>query len=209
MPNVDQLTLANDVFHRLERHGSQHRPASQLVASAAIQVGFVRLAMGIARWSQESNGHNEIQQRLSNEQFDVIMLAPIDFSSRAAMTSMDLCAAAAYRLSGVQPLPNDRESDVNHLQFEVQRGRVTLRPSIRSWMNQLVASSQWQLLSLVRTVVTHRAVEGHSYLGSGPPSTELVLDGIEYDNVTLTSKQAKFVELQFAGYVKAVLSDFP
>ncbi len=39
-----------------------------------------------------------MQERLSNEQFNILMLAPVDYASRTAMTCLDLCAAAAYRL---------------------------------------------------------------------------------------------------------------
>jgi hypothetical protein len=174
-----------------------------------MQVGFVRLATGIARWSQEPNGHNEIQHRVSNEQFDVIMLAPVDFASRGAVTSIDLCAAAAYRLSGAQPLPRGRESDIDHLLSQVKKNRIDLPPSLGEWMGRLVASPQWQLLKLVRTAVTHRAIEGRSYIGSGPPSTELLIDGKGHDNFMLASVHAQFAEIQFVDYVKAVLSDFP
>jgi hypothetical protein len=103
MPNVKQLTLANEVFHRLMQYGAQHEQATELVASAAFQVGFVRIAAGMARWSREPNGHNEMQMRLSDEQFDVLMLAPVDAAARSAVTCMDLCAAAAYRLTGADP----------------------------------------------------------------------------------------------------------
>jgi hypothetical protein len=48
MSNVKQLTLANEVFHRLMRHGTQHEMATRLVASAAFQVGFARMAAGMA-----------------------------------------------------------------------------------------------------------------------------------------------------------------
>jgi hypothetical protein len=124
MPNVKQITLANEMFHRLMQYGTQHEPATQLVASAAFQVGFARIAAGMAKWSREPNGHSEMQLRLSDEQFDVLMLAPVDAAARSAVSCMDLCAAAAYRLTGAVVLPNGQDSDVQRLRESVKKKKV-------------------------------------------------------------------------------------
>lgn len=129
MPNINQLTLANEVFRRLIRHGGQHEMATRLVSSAAFQVGFARIAAGMARWSRETNGHGEMQMRLSDEQFDVLMLAPIDTAARTTVTCMDLCAAAVYRLAGAAERRYGQESDVQHLLKGVEQERVTLAVS--------------------------------------------------------------------------------
>lgn len=209
MPNVQQLALANEVFHRLMRYGTQHEMATRLVASAAFQVGFARMAAGMAIWSREPDGHGQMQARLSDEQFDVLMLAPVDAAARTAMTSMDLCAAASYRLTGTAALPRGRESDVQHLLRSVQQNRIILAPSQDAWLRAVVGSANWQLLEKARTVVTHRDIESLSTLGVGPAVTNLVIDGIPYDNIDLSRRFAQLAEIQFNAFTSSVLRDFP
>jgi hypothetical protein len=203
-----QITLANEVFHRLAQSGAQHDMATHLVASAAFQVGFARIATGMARWSRESSGHTEMQGRLSDEQFDVLMLAPVDSAARTAMTCMDLCAAASYRLSGAART-GGWESDVQDLLQRINRGTLTLAASQDVWLHALDRSPDWQLLKKARTAVTHRAISGLSALGSGPPVTSLVIDGQPHDNVDLSRRFAELAETYFENFTAAVLSDLP
>jgi hypothetical protein len=175
MSNVKQITLANGVFDRLMQHGAQHEPATQLIASAAFQVGFARIAAGMARWSRETHGHSEIQARLSDEQFDVLMLAPVDAAARSAVSCVDLCAAAAYRLTGAAAQSKDQEADIQRLRESIKNRKVTLGSSQAAWLYALIGSAEWQLVMKVRTVVTHHAIKGLSVLGAGPAIEELPL----------------------------------
>jgi hypothetical protein len=209
MANVKQLTLANEVFHRLIQYGTQHEMETRLVASAAFQVGFTRIAAGIASWSRESHGHGEIQARLSDEQFDVLMLAPVDAAARTAMTCMDLCAAAAYRLTGAVALPRGQESDVQHLLQSIKRKKVNLAVSQNAWLHAPVGNADWQLLGKARTAVTHRAIQSISIVGVAAPVTSLVIDGKSYDNVDLSHRFARLAETGFEDFTAAVLHDFP
>jgi hypothetical protein len=207
MPNVKQLTLANEVFHHLMQLGAQHELAAQLVASAAFQVGFVRIAAGLARWSQEPDGHNEMQARLSDEQFDVLMLAPVDAAARSAVSCMDLCAAAAYRLTGAVPHPPGQESDVQRLRKSIKDKEITLGPSEAAWLRGLIGSAEWQLLMKVRTAVTHHSINGLSLLGAANPITSLIIDGKPYGNIDLCRRFAQLAERQFDNFTSAIISD--
>ncbi len=209
MHSVKQIELANAVFRRLMRYGTQHELATQLVAAAAFQVGFARIAAGMARWSRESNGHNEMQARLSNEQFDVLMLAPVDAAARSAVSCMDLCAAAAYRLTGAVPQPHGQESDIQRLRKSVKDKSASLGSSQDTWLRALVGAADWQLLIKVRTAVTHHAIKSLSILGTVPAVTSLIIDGKPYDNIDLTQRFAELAENQFDGFTAAVLQDFP
>jgi hypothetical protein len=46
MPNVKQLTLAHEVFHRTMRNGAQHEIASRLVASPHFRLDSLGLPQG-------------------------------------------------------------------------------------------------------------------------------------------------------------------
>jgi hypothetical protein len=209
MSDTTQLTLANEVFARLMAEGNQHEASTRLVAGAAFQVGFARIAVGSALWSREPHGHEEMQARLSNEQFDVLMLAPVDAAARTAVTCIDLCAAAAYRLAGGIVSSSGRESDVRHLLGKVERQNIILPASQAVWLRDLADSAEWQLLEKVRNAVTHRAIQSISEVGTNPPVTSLVIDDVKYDNVELSQRCASFAEMQFLAFVVAVLTDFP
>jgi hypothetical protein len=209
MPNVRQLALANEVFNRLSQYGAHHEAATQLVASAAFQVGFARIAAGMARWSREPTGHNEMQARLSDEQFDILMLAPVDAAARSAVSCLDLCAAAAYRLAGAVAQPHGQEADIQRLREGIKYKKVTLSSSQASWLQALVGSADWQLLITVRTVVTHHAIKSLSVVGAHPATTSLVIDGKPRASNDLARRFAQFAETQFDGFVGAVMRDFP
>jgi hypothetical protein len=191
------------------QYGTQHEPATQLVASAAFQVGFARIATGMARWSREPNGHNEMQARLSDEQFDVLMLAPVDAAARSAVSCIDLCAAAAYRLTGAVALPNGQESDVQRLRESVKKKKVTLGSAQAAWLHALIDSTDWQLLMKVRIAVDHHAINSLSLLGSSPAVTSLIIGGKVYDNIDLSGRFAQLAEAQFGSFVSAAMRDFP
>jgi hypothetical protein len=150
-----------------------------------------------------------MQERLSDEQFDVLMLAPVDAAARTSMTCMDLCAAAAYRLTGAPALKRAQESDVHHLLLCIRQKQVNLPISQAAWLHSLVASADWKLLKKARTAVTHRAIEGSSVLGVGPAATSLVIDGRPYDNIGLSRRFAQFAEAHFDAFSAAILRDFP
>ena len=183
--------------------------ATRLIASAAYQVGFARIAAGMASWCRERDGHAEMQACLSDEQFDVLMLAPVDAAARTSMTCMDLCAAAAYRLAGAPVRKHGLESDVQHLLQSIKQRKATLAVSQSAWLHSLVASADWKLLKDARTAVTHWAIEGSSVLGSGSAVTSLVIDGKPYDNIGLSRRFAQLAETYFDDFTAAVLRDFP
>ncbi|WP_280250269.1 hypothetical protein [Nocardia abscessus] len=66
---------------------------------------------------------------MSNQQFDTLSLAPISYAAASAVSCLDACAAAAYRLSvGI----TGREPDLRQLGKAQQRG-AALRPNQRYW----------------------------------------------------------------------------
>src|SRR5947209_18228190 len=109
---------------------------------------FARMAAGMADWSVEPNGHREMQARLSNEQFEILSLAPLDFASRTAKTCLDLCAAAAFRLAGGVP-PKGQESDVGALAKRVREDKIVLSPGQAQWLATAVGAAEWMKLARV------------------------------------------------------------
>lgn len=59
--------MANNVANRLDQFSGETQAASHLIATAAFQIGFVRLAVGMAVWSFEPDGLDEMKRRLAME----------------------------------------------------------------------------------------------------------------------------------------------
>lgn len=208
MSNVRELTRANEVFDRLQARAPGSDEATVLVASAALHLGHARIARGLAAWEQEPKGLEEMQARLSDEQFDVVALAPASFAVRSAVTAVDLCAAAAYRLSGAL-VRNGREADVARLAGAVARSKVTLRAMQASWLDSLKSSSDWAYLLDARHVLTHRLLKGHSAIGGSRSVTHLLIDGRKVAPLELADRVVRFGEREFGSYCDAVLADYP
>lgn len=210
--NIKHREMANNVANRLDQFSGETQAASHLIATAAFQIGFVRLAVGMAVWSFEPDGLEEMKRRLAREQFDVLQLAPIDYASRTALTCLDLCAAAAYRLrkfGADRSLSNGHESDLERLRQAVRDHRVELHPHEERWRSTLMGSDDLRILRLTRAAVTHRSIGSHAWVGSDAPTTKIQIDGALYDGASLTSRFAQLAENQYEAFARAVLADFP
>lgn len=73
--DVRLLTISNTVSDRLKSLPADYEAASALIASAAFQVGFTRIAAGLAQEMAGPKGDTYIHERFAPEQFDVLQLA--------------------------------------------------------------------------------------------------------------------------------------
>lgn len=206
--DVRLLTISNTVSDRLKSLPADYEAASALIASAAFQVGFTRIAAGLAQEMAGPKGDTYIHERFAPEQFDVLQLAPIDFASRTALTCLDLCAAAAYRLRRAGRFDRHGESDLEHLREAIRKNGVQLHEGQERWRQALVGDNKFRLLKLVRDQVTHRALERHTTIGEGPPKTTITIEGKPYDG-TVATLFADFAESQYQAFTTAVLADYP
>ncbi len=166
MANTSRHDLANKVANHLESlpgFNSRHARANHLISSAMFQVGFARIALGLARWSHDADGLSEMSEKLADEQFDVLIIAPIDYASRTAKSCLDLCAAAAFRMSNVESMPwsdDDKESDVADLLRQTEKWKDDSRPLLRAqqgeWLRALEGNPEYAKLKEIRDVFTHR-----------------------------------------------------
>ncbi len=72
--DVRLLTISNTVSDRLKSLPADYEAASALIASAAFQVGFTRIAAGLAQEMAGPKGDTYIHERFAPEQFDVLQL---------------------------------------------------------------------------------------------------------------------------------------
>lgn len=206
--DVRLLTLSNTVSDRLRSLPADYEAASALIASAAFQVGFTRIAAGLAQEMAGPKGDTYIHEHFATEQFDVLQMAPIDFASRTAMTCLDLCAAAAYRLRRAGRFDRPGESDLEHLREAISKNGVQLHEGQERWRRALMGDNNFRILKLVRDQVTHRALERRTTIGEGSPRTTITIEGKQYDG-TVATRFADFAKSQYQAFTTAVLADFP
>ncbi|WP_338773052.1 hypothetical protein V7968_16410 [Nocardia vulneris] len=185
---------------------------SSLVTSAAWQVGFAHIAVGLAKWSNEPNGHSEMQQRLADEQFNILDLAPVNYACQTTMTCLDVCAAAAYRLrgsgTGGKPLRAGFESSISDLltRTKDKNDPVVLLPNQSAWLGTVENDPRLNLLKAARNTLVHKMVQTHSV---PPDSTDLIIDGKRWPNLQLSTDLADFAQSSFESFVEAVKADYP
>ncbi|WP_328436887.1 hypothetical protein [Nocardia puris] len=194
--------------HAPLQSNSQAQSAFALVAAGAHHVGFALVAVGLANWGAEPDGHTEMQARVANQQFDTLSLAPISFAAASAVSSVDVCAAAAYRFCIGAPEGN--EFDLRRLEQLIDKsddGRV-LRSNLESWVQAVSADGDYAELKAARNRMVHKDMPSSSVVGSGPGRTMYPVGGALVTPEVVTRRFSDFAIRHYEHFVDAVLADF-
>ncbi|MGW5922289.1 hypothetical protein ACWFPY_25150 [Nocardia fluminea] len=198
------LDLANTVGnHPWVGLNPQGYAAAGLISAGARHVGFARIAAGMAGWAAEPGGIEQLQARLSDEQFDTMYLAPISFAASAALTCLDVCAAAAYRL--FVGAPRNHEFDLRKL-TDPNRP-VPLPPNLTRWATNTTGDPDYANLLLVRKRMVHRDMPSKSEVGSVTPTTTYPIGDGYVAPQDATLRFARIAERRYPAFVDAVLAD--
>lgn len=205
-PDTTYLALANTVANHpsIQAH-PQGQNAAELIAAAARHVGFALIAVGLAEWGAEPDGHAEMQARVSNQQFDTLSLAPISNAAASAVSCLDACAAAAYRLCVGS---SGREPDLRQLGKTIQGG-VALRPNLQRWAQDALADPGYSDMVEVRHRMVHRDIPSMSVVGSAPGRTTYRVGGQDQTPEDATRMFAAIAQRHYEKFIAAVLADFP
>ncbi|WP_208722206.1 hypothetical protein [Rhodococcus qingshengii] len=155
-----------------------------------------------------------MSEKLADEQFDVLIIAPIDYVSRTAKSCLDLCAAAAFRMSNEGEMPwreaSDRECDVAGLIARTKTWENESLPLLRSqqagWLRDLETDPEFKRLKMIRDAFTHQRLKSHA---NPPDGAGIIVRKVRYDGVELAEAFVALAEAQSDAYAHAVLSDFP
>ncbi|MGY2118675.1 hypothetical protein ACW9HR_32635 [Nocardia gipuzkoensis] len=196
------LALVNKVANHpsIQAH-AQGQNAADLIAAAARHVGFALIAVGLAEWGAEPHGRAEMQARVSNQQSDTLSLAPISYAAASAVSCLDACAAAAYRLCVGAPRKN--EWDLRKL------GSVVLRPNLQTWAQDALADPGYQDMVHVRHRMVHRDIPSTSVVGSAPGHTTYRVGGQDRTPEDATLMFTEIAQRYYKKFITAVLADFP
>ncbi|MFC8385855.1 hypothetical protein [Nocardia sp. NPDC057272] len=207
--NTKYLALSNRLTNHAPLHSNpQAQSAFGLVAASAHHVGFALIAAGLADWGGQPDGHAQMQERVANQQFDTLSLAPISYAAASAVTCVDLCAAAAYRL--VVGDPGRYEIDFQQLRKLIERQPVgtALPTNLDSWARAVIADPTYSELKEVRNRMVHRDMPSTSVVGSEPGRTRYPIGGALVTPEDATKQFTDFAIRHFEQFVDAVLADF-
>jgi hypothetical protein len=121
---------------------------------AAVKLGGALAALGMIDKLATQEGLAELQRVLQVEAYDVLEAAAVGLASRSAVSATDLCAAAAWCTR-----PNSKRQNGQEADFEwvaVPKRRSQLLPDHAQWVDTIVKSDEWRLMSDCRDQATHR-----------------------------------------------------
>ena len=206
MSDTADLDLANKVAQSISTHfpdiADQVNP---LFSAAAFNLGGARVAHGLVAWKAQDGGYLEIQQKLADEQFDVLEIAALDACLRSVMTTLDLCAAALYRIGGATPKPGWEQSVAGWT------SPPNLRPDLKAWVDALRPSNDRKELRKRRNEATHRTRNGATtFIGGAKDGVvEVEYDGSYQAAQPLTGSLARYGRDQFKDLCSRVTTAYP
>ena len=139
---------------------------------------------------------------------DLLNWTAFSLGARSAISTLDLCAAAAWRLSGGKALKGDREQDLDQA-FEA-REQLTPGP-LRDWIEQARTNHQYHTIREFRHAIHSRLVARHIKIRLGEPTP------VEIESQVGSSRQtaiahlriaAAFAVEQFSAFCDAAIEQF-
>ena len=198
------MALAQELLNLAGEAGTQIQavwPDSQAdrrLFWTAVNLGGALAAVGMIDKLETVDGLAELRAVLQVEPFDVLEAAAVGLAARSAVSAMDLCAAAAWRIKPAIELPNAREAHLAWLAKPKQRSQ--LLPDHEQWVDAVTGSDEWSLMLACRHQATHGTFRRMVQMSSGAsrlPYDEFEVDGVMYPADDLVRRFAQNAESWF------------
>jgi hypothetical protein len=194
-------------------------PVGSLVTWAAFNVGMARTGVGIVQSLATADGWTDLQRVLGLDSYDVTEAGALSMTAATVTTSIDLAAAAAFRLAGAVPKDDSHEFAMSSFSStnKYLKDQVATHPlplALRRWKEGVLLSIEWQLLKQCRNQLIHKNLPPrHIFASFGPnprmSSTEVTINGTKYPIDGLVSRFSAFGEKNLNEFCAAVIADFP
>ena len=157
--------------------------------------------------------------RIFGEPWDILEVAAMSLAFEDATTALDLCADVAMLVGGKPLLANGKYYDVGLLRRDHLKLRLT--PSVKAWVDQLLAHADLALLAACRNPLTHQSVRRHMGVtfGGGVPAGRALSEITTLHGANppqgrgsiaiLIPQLVGFGETQVETLCSAILADFP
>jgi hypothetical protein len=197
----------NQVHRAVEAHSmDKARTAVPLVMNAWYHAGAADVALELIT-NVEDPGQRGLLTKLLAAPPDLLDWTAFSLGARSASSTLDLCAAAAWRLSDGQPLKGDREQDLD----QAFRDRAQLAASpLRNWLARTHDSAEYRPIRAFRHGFTHRLVSRHVkvVLGEGRSEYESEVADFRQPAIAHLRMAASFSVERFSAFCDAATEQF-
>jgi hypothetical protein len=204
----DQFAQRVNAVHRaVEAHSiDKAKMAVPLVMNAWYHAGAADVALKLIT-NVEDPDQRGLLAKLFAAPPDLLDWTAFSLGARSASSTLDLCAAAAWRLSDGPALKGDREQDLD----QAFRDQTQLAPSrLRDWLVSAHESAEYGPIRAFRHGFTHRLVSRHVKvtLGEGRSEYESEVADFRQTAIAHLRMAAPFAVAQFSAFCAAVIEQF-
>jgi hypothetical protein len=197
----------NEVHRAVEAHSMDKATmAVPLVMNAWYHAGAADVALELITNIEDSDRRG-LLAKLFAAPADLLDWTAFSLGTRSASSTLDLCAAAAWRLSDGQPLKGDREQDLD----QAFRDRAQLTPSpLRDWLVSAHESAEYRPIRAFRHGFTHRLVSRHVQVVLGESRSEYESEVADFRQTAVAHLRmaASFSVERFSAFCDAVIEQF-
>lgn len=205
----DQLAQrVNEVHRAVEAHSlDKATEAIPLVMNAWYHAGAANVALELITNVEDPDRRRGLAA-LFTAPPDLLDWAAFSLGARSAMSTLDLCAAAAWHLSDGQPLKGDKETTLSSA-FHL---RELLTPGpLRDWLVSAHESAEYSPIQTFRHGFTHRLVARHLKIRLGEPTPleiESQVGKFRQTAIAHLPMAAPFALQQFSAFCDAAIEQF-
>jgi hypothetical protein len=205
----DQLARrVNEVSRAVEADSMDKAEMSvPLVMNARYHAAAANIALELITNVEDPDRFRALAELFTAPQ-DLLDWTALSLGARSAMSALDLCAAAAWRLSDGERLKGDREQTL-HDAFQ-SWGQHTPGP-LWGWLERAHKSAEYRQIRAFRHGFAHRLVRRHAKVILGESRAEYesqVTDFRQTTTIAHLQMAAPFAIEQFYAFCDAVIEHF-
>jgi hypothetical protein len=176
------------VFYAVRGASEDWRSVVDLVRTASYHVGAAGVALELIDNVEDPDRRRALAQLFTAPQ-DLLDWTAGSLGVRSVISSLDLCAAALWRLGGGQPQRDGWESDIEHAYRH--RSQLASGPLV-DWLARVRDSRDYSVNKQFRDGFTHRQVNRRVSVLLGPPTV------FRFESEVGTSTQTTVAHLRLA-----------
>jgi len=201
-------TRVNEVHRAVQAHSTDKAAmAVPLVMNAWYHAGAAHVALELIVNVEDSDRRGALAELLAATP-DLLDWTAFSLGTRSVISTLDLCAAAVWRLSNGQPLHGGKEQDLDGAFRE--RAQLTSGPLV-DWLVRVHESAEYPTIREFRHGFTHRLVSRHVTIRLGQPTPaefESEVADLRQTAAAHLRMAVPFAVEQFSAFCDAVIAQF-
>jgi hypothetical protein len=205
----DQLGQRVNEVHRAVAPHSMDKAemAVPLVGNARYHAAAANVALELIT-NVEDPDRRRVLTELLMAPPDLLDWTALSLGTHSVVSALDLCAAAAWRLSVDQGPKGGKEKTLSDV---FKNLRKQLKPGLREWLEGAYESDQYRMILEFRRWFTHKAVRRSATVFLGQDRAEYKSGVADYDEQSAIEHlrmAAPFAVEQFSAFCDVVIQEF-